>query len=115
MHCARVSACTKRGEPGPTPHGALQRCVVRSHTQDGEKLIFDSSVAHRDGIAFVPGRTLHAEALERGVLGLQPGSAADVLCVDVDAGSDSELGIMQLPLSDALKERACARWEEARV
>ena len=53
VHCARVSAC-QAGEPGPTPHGALQRYVVRSHTQDGEKLIFDSSVAHGDGIAFVP-------------------------------------------------------------
>ena len=75
--------------------------------QNGEVLLFDSSVAHRDGVTFVPGRTLHAEALERGVLGLHPGSIADVVCVDAAAGSDSELGIVQPPLPDILQQ--CAR------
>ncbi len=80
-------------------------------TQNGEVLLFDSSVAHRGGITFVPGRTLHAEALERGVLGLHPGSVADVVCMDAAAGSDSELGIVQPPLPDALQQLARTKWE----
>jgi len=80
-------------------------------TQNGEVLLFDSSVAHRGGITFVPGRTLHAEALERGVLGLHPGSVADVVCTDAAAGSDSELGIVQPPLPDALQQLARTKWE----
>ena len=59
----------------------------------------------------MPGRTQHAEALERGVLGLLPGAVADVVCGDADAGCDSELGIAQPPLSEALKQRARERWE----
>jgi len=54
---------------------------------------------------------LHAEALERGVLGLRPGSVAEVVCVDEGAGSDIELGIEQRILSEYLKERTCTKWE----
>ena len=114
MHRALLSARSERGEhthcrtrfgghrhPPPLP----------PTTQDGEVLLFDSAVAHPGGVTFVPGRTLLAEALERGVLGMHPGSVADVICVDAAAGSDSELGIVQPPLPDILQQRARTNWE----
>jgi len=71
----------------------------------GETLVYDSSTAAPSGLRFTMGETLHAEVLERGVLGMPPGSVVNVICTDVDAGSDTVLRIAPPALGPIATEK----------
>jgi hypothetical protein len=67
---------------------------VHAPNEDGtETLVFDSASKSRSGIRFTLGETLHAEVIERAILGMPPGSVVDVICTDADAACDNELRI----------------------
>lgn len=68
--------------------------TVHAPNEDGsETLVFDSARTSRSGIRFTLGETLHAEVIERAILGMPPGSVVDVICTDTDAARDPELRI----------------------
>ena len=77
-----------------------------------EILLYDSDHGFPHGLCMAHGRTLHAEALDRGLLGLKEGSVADLFCLEAAAAADSVLGIEQPvpvePLPDA--PEGVTRW-----
>mmetsp|Transcript_10782 Transcript_10782/g.34568 ORF Transcript_10782/g.34568 Transcript_10782/m.34568 type:complete len:358 (+) Transcript_10782:51-1124(+) len=102
---------TTSGSGDDARDGSVVRLHFSVHAPEeegGERLIFDSASVQPGGVSFTLGETLHAEVLERAVLGLPPGSVADVICTDAAAASDSLLRIEPPPLGPLATETVTA-------
>ncbi|KAL3919026.1 MAG: hypothetical protein SGPRY_005784 [Prymnesium sp.] len=73
---------------------------------EGGKLqeVFNTESSHPTGIRFIVGRTMYCEAIERAVVGVQPGAVLDVFCTDMDAACCPVLGFQSSRLPEGARE-----------
>jgi len=79
--------------------------TVHTPGDEKEELVYDSAKKYPSGLKFVVGQNLYAEVLDRGVLGITPGSVVNVICSDELAATDKLLGIEAPELCEKAVER----------